>query len=105
MLFKEVVDLHIFFFPENDDCGSEIYATSKFTGNNTANATLLISKPKIFPQLQNEALCARGCKRQSIYLFQEKQKLILERRLNYSILLGSGASNIYIITVMQTLAT
>lgn len=47
---------------------------------------------------------ARGCKQQSINLFREKQTIIPERRLNYSILLGSEVNNIDIITVMQILA-
>lgn len=48
MFFKEVVDLYIFFFFENDDCGLEIYVIFKFIGNNIVNVILLILKFKIF---------------------------------------------------------
>ena len=45
------------------------------------------------------------CKQQSIYLFQEKKNVILERRLIHSILLGSEVNEIDIIIIMKTLGT
>lgn len=93
--------------PRNNYWGSKIYTLyqrSQAITLPTLKVTLLISKPMISPKLQNEETSARGCKQES-FIYSRKRKVIPERRLNHSILLGSEVNNTYIIRVMQTLAT
>lgn len=95
------------FSPRNDYWGSETHISCQrlqAVTQTTFNVTYSCQSTWFSSQLQNEAMCVRGCKRKRFNLSWEKQNIIPARRLDHSILLGSEVNNIYIITVMQTLA-